>query len=533
MRERSADKQKYPLKEPALIIAIILPFLFWLLRYINIDFWYDEIFTLHNYAFTSLGKTVTDYSFPNNHIFFNLINNIYLKSIGASDVFDLMDMPFRIRLLPFAYTMGTLFYLYLIGKKFFNEFIANLSLIILVTTIPFYNFALQVRGYGLSIMLLCMMLYHLWSFEKSVGFFDGLLVVFSTAFCLYTIPSNLYFILGAALFYGSLEAKKWGLIFGAKKSGDAAKGSAGGNQEKSFFSENRYLTITCLLGTGIILAILMYLPVIDKVLHNRFVESHGLFYPPTLVEILPRVFCYFISERYLLVLMCILGWIMYIRNHKEKDPELIHKALCCSVLFLLPFLLSFIRGDRPFLRVFLNLVPLFALLISIGVHFLISSIPVLRSRRYLITVLMILYCNVAFGLSLNDIGKRIGSDIVAGRKSQDMYYNYYQAHYNPLKLARDFARGYEAGDESGIKPVLYEYDQVAMSFYLEKFGIGFFGPDALKSIMTSQRRVDVITAFPNEFEKLIAEEYPQFECKRVNERLQFHNTFVLTGIDEG
>ena len=533
MNKRGPDKRTYPFKERILMAAIIFSFLFWLSRYMNIDFWYDEVFSLHNYVFTSLKTTATDYSFPNNHIFFNLIANVYLKIIGVKSLLNLMDRPYGIRLLTLGYTLVTLYYLYLIGKKFFNEFVANLSLIILVSTVPYYNFALQVRGYGLSIMLLCMLLYHLWNFEKHAGLIDGLMVVFSTALCLYTIPLNLYFMLGICLFYFGAGTKTWGARLRASKLGGASEGSEGCAPRRDFYRENVYLVIVFLVGIGMTLAFLLYLPVIDEAVHNRFVESHGLFYLPTLVETLPETLYYFMSERYLIIPIFILGWILYVKFHKEEDLELKRKAACCLVLFLVPFFLSFIRADRPFLRVFVNLAPLFALLVSISMHFLVASIPALRSKKFLVTIVMILYCNITFALSMNKISRHTMSDIEAGLKSQHLYYNYYQAHYYPLKLAGDFSRNYELGQRPWKELVLYDCDEVAMPFYLRKFGVGFSGRKELRSSLTSQKRLYVITAFPNNFEKMIMEEYPQVEYERLNERLQFHNIFRLTGTDKG
>jgi hypothetical protein len=513
--------------EGLLLTAIVCPFLIWLSRYINLDFWYDEVFTLRNFVFVSVMNTATDYSFPNNHIFFNLINNMYLKFIGVNDLYALLEGSWRIRLLQLLYTLVTLTYLYLIGIRFFNKFIARMSLIILVSTVPFYNFSLQLRGYGLSMMLLCMMLYHVWSFEKNLRHIDALMIALFATLSLYTIPLNLYFLMAimAAYFVFGVGRRRGGLIGKEQENGPGENEGTG--LYRNIIDKRRHLVIVLLIGIGMALAFLLYLPVIGQVLNNRFVESHGLFHAPVLFAILPKVLYYFISGRYLIILAFILGCVAYAAYGDKKEPQIIYRALCCSIILLLPFLFSFVRGDRPFLRVFVNLAPVFALLISIGVYFLQSSIPVLRRRPVLITVIAIIYCNITFAAAIRNIDRRIQLDLETGGQSQDIYYNYYQSHYHPLKLAREIAEN----DDLGLKPwenlVLFAHDE-AMPYYLDKFAIGFtVDRDKLGSMLASEGRVYVVAAHPARFEKMVAEKYPNVECMRLNERLQYHNLFVL------
>ena len=116
--------QKPTIREDLAIIAVFAPFLFWVFRLINMDFWYDEVFSLVHYTFVPLQETIANYSTANNHILFNLINNIFIRLIGIRDLYALMDQPFIIRILPLGYTIISLLYVYLIGRSFFNRFIA-------------------------------------------------------------------------------------------------------------------------------------------------------------------------------------------------------------------------------------------------------------------------------------------------------------------------------------------------------------------------------------------------------------------------
>jgi hypothetical protein len=519
------SKQKPTIREDLAIIAVIAPFLFWVFRLINTDFWYDEVFTLVHYTFVPLQKTVANYSTPNNHIFFNLINNIFIRAIGIKDLYALMDQPFIIRILPLGYTIISLLYVYLIGRRFFNRFIGLLSILILATTIPFYNFSVQVRGFSLSMMLLCMMLFHLWRLEERFGWIDALLFTISAALSLYAIPLNLYFIVAVGIFYLSC-----GMITQAKKK-TLKKQQQYKNPKTSLFvrwqglyDKNRYFFISFLVAVATVFSALLYFHIIDRVLFNRFVKSHGFFYLPTLLTTMPLVFRYFISERYPLVIAAVSGLFLYAMSSNKKWAGVSRRTSFLCALLILPFILSFIRGDRPYLRVFINLAPVFALLTSIGTFFLISAIPMLRQRLWLLTIVILLYCNFTFMCGLNMISNRLMSDILTGLKSQDIYYNYYQRHYHPYKLLSDFTKQY---DVSSIPIVAFYYDKIALPQYLTKFGIRGYANRPADVILHTEDRVYAITAFPNKFKAMIRQQYPRFQVKRINSELFFHNIFYL------
>jgi hypothetical protein len=525
LSNQHTPKQKPTIREDLAIIAVLAPFLFWVFRLINMDFWYDEVFTLVFYTFVPLQETVANYSTPNNHIFFNFINNIFIRAIGIKDLYALMDQPFIIRILPLGYAIISLLYVYLIGRRFFNRFIALLAILILATTIPFYNFSVQVRGFSLSMMLLCMMLFHLWRLEERIGWIDALLFIISAALSLYAIPLNLYFILAVGIFYLSS-----GIITLARK--QMIKKQQQYNNPKSalfvpgqcLYDKNRYLFISFLVAVAMVISALLYFQIIDKVLFNRFVKSHGFFYLPTLFTTMPLVFIYFISERYPVIIAAVSGLFLYAMSPDKKRPEVSRRTILLAVLLIMPFILSFIRGDRPYLRVFINLAPVFALLTSIGTFFLISAIPMLCQRLWLVTIVILLYCNLTFMCGLNMISNRLMSDIVTGRKSQDIYYNYYQRHYHPYKLLSDFTKQY---DVSSTPIIACYYDEIALPHYLTKFGIRCYVNRAADIILHTEDRVYAITAFPNKFRAAIRQRYPRFQLKRINKEISFHNIFHL------
>ena len=408
--------QKPTIREDLAIIAVFAPFLFWVFRLINMDFWYDEVFSLVHYTFVPLQETIANYSTANNHILFNLINNIFIRLIGIRDLYALMDQPFIIRILPLGYTIISLLYVYLIGRSFFNRFIALIAILILATTIPFYNFSVQVRGFSLSIMLLCMMLFHLWRLEERLGWIDALLFIISAALSLYTIPLNLYFILAVGVFYfaAGIVILANGRTIKKQQQSNGPKSSLF-FQYQALYDKNKYFFIVFLVAVATVISGLLYFKIIEKILFDPIVKSHGFFYLPTLLTTMPRVFIFFISERYPLIIAAVSGLLLYAMRPNQKRSQVSRRTVFLAFLLILPFILSFVRGDRPYLRVFINLAPVFALLTSIGTFFLISAIPMLRRRMWLITLVILLYCNFTFICGFNVISKRLMSDILTGR----------------------------------------------------------------------------------------------------------------------
>ncbi len=495
---------------------VLLPFLFWLKRYINIDFWYDEVFTLTNYVFCPLSKTLTDYTFPNNHIFFNLINNIYLKILGIKDIYQLMDNPYLIRLLPLIYTLITLFYLYRIGRLFLSQLTATILLVVFTTTITYYNFAVQVRGFALSIMLLTILLYYLLVFERKPHLLESLFIILTTAFALYTIPSNLYFILGiSAWLFFSLLFKKKKVDKRLETRGKRQDGKRSKRKEKGLIDVR--VKLLFLLFIGGIISLLLYSPVLRDVMSNRFVQSKGLFYLPTLFQAMPFTFAHFLSGRYLFLPILVFGLIAYLRRKRGERLGLFF------LLLLAPFIFSFLRGDRHYLRVFVILTPVFALLLSILTDSILEF-PRLKSQQFLIFCGLVIYNYITFAFQIKYVENKLERDIYEGIQSQDLNYNYYQAHYRPRDLLREFKRIYE------VRPLpvfLGEYDRAALPVYLEKFNIPWerFPSSEMFGEVIAKGGSYVITAFPNKFLRMVLG--AGFDCRRINTKLDFHNIFEV------
>lgn len=526
------------------IYAVIatLPFFVWLLRYINADFYYDEVYSMAHYIFVPLKNTVAIYKDINNHFLANLINNLYLKLIGEKSVYTLMDHPWVIRTVQLVYTIITFSVYYHICNKFFNKHIALISIILLSTSIPFYNYALLVRGYNLSITLFCVSLYFLWNYERHYRLRDGALLSVSCALLNYSLLSNLYTLLGIMIFYFLEILKRYiykpvkNKIFSAKNNQPEHRGT--------FVRENREIVILFFLGFGILLSILLYSPLLKGLtVDPNLLGSKKYFSWPILFEIMPSVFHAFISWRYLVAFLSFLGFVCAVINYKKYDKALIRKTLFCFIVVITPLMTSFIRGDKPWERFFLNPIPLFCLLLSLGLYFLLKNL-IDKSHIPYIAVVIFLYANITFYYGIKYTSDKLLNDIKTGKMSVSLLYNYWQAHYAPLELLKKFTQNYQLPKyrEKIDFFLVNECDNAATPAYLNKFkeaiadstkwNWSFITEKNWKANTSLCDSFFVLTAYPYKFNKLFFDYYPNFKIKMINERLQFQNIFLITRVKE-
>ena len=81
------------------------------------DFWYDEVMSLEEFILVPISKTLTDYPAPNNHIFFNLLMNLWCKLWGINTFAQAANNVFIVRLLPLMFAASTLMMLLNIEAK--------------------------------------------------------------------------------------------------------------------------------------------------------------------------------------------------------------------------------------------------------------------------------------------------------------------------------------------------------------------------------------------------------------------------------
>ena len=266
-----------------------------------------------------------------NHIFFNILNHFYLHGFGIDD-FDLLREPWKIRLLMLFYTLLTFTYVYRAVRDFFGLLAGFLAIIILGSTLPFINFTVQVRGYTLSMALLGMILYYNLHYYTSGSRISGFLVVILTSLLFYTIPSNIYIIAPILIYWLS------------KYLFSRLRNKYTRTDEK--LTPDREIKLAIMIMSGISIATIWYIPILPKVIDNNMTRTSGMPNLSTLTELMPAFLGHLISRRWLLLLPVLYG-LMKIFMDRNQDHNGFYLLL---VLMVLPFLLSALRGDKPFDR---------------------------------------------------------------------------------------------------------------------------------------------------------------------------------------
>lgn len=290
-----------------IFFLVVFAFILCSVRLLNRDFYYDEIYTIVNFLFIPLGDIVHHYVNLNNHVLYSLINALYLRLIGVHDIDVILSHPWVLRLPQFVFTISTLALVYRFGMRFLNPRVAIFAVLLLSTTIPFYYYACSIRGYGLSMTLFMGLLCCVWERWYIPA---GLI----TAAFLYVMPSNAAFVVGVGL----------------------------------FCIRDKRLVIA--LGTGVMLAALLYSPILSGILADPQTAVHNS-HLRILTESIPETVNAFISYRWLLIPVVLLG--LY-----RCRSRLFWGTICITATALGIFL---INGTYLWARVLFPLLPLWCI----------------------------------------------------------------------------------------------------------------------------------------------------------------------------
>ena len=452
---------------------VLLPFLaavgfftYWAIDvYFSKPFVWDEIVSLTNFVLVDFKTTVTQYPDVNNHIFFNLVNNLYCKFLSVSDLYDAMDKVSSIRLLPFAGSLITIIYTWLLGKKFFNNQVAGMAVMVLITTMPFLNFTMQLRGYTLSATLLSAAAFHLLSFERKPNYWHIAISLIIVTALLYTIPSNVFFVLSLGILFGI----KW-LVNGR----DTNLGKKTGFSER--WVQNRYFVILVAIAVSAFLSYLLYLPVLEDILNERHLQQvkGQSFHSYNVVDLFPKVVFYLTSFRVLFFIPFVVGPFYLYRELKKRTwkTDTLYHSLFIFLLFLLPFVISFIRGDKTPQRSFIPLSGPFALLSAISIYALLKDNRWVKKYPMGLLSVVFIYCIGSYYYSRENVNKTLHKAILDGEKINTMMYNFYQSDEYGMSYLDPLIKEVK---ENGYPIVMAnEIDRVSEGEYLHKNNLKYY-----------------------------------------------------------
>ena len=483
-----------------MVLSLIMVSLYW--SHLDLDYFNDEIYTLKHFVFCSLEKTVLDYHVPNNHILFNLINNLYARLTGLETFHQALQQPLRLRLLPLFYALGSLYLVIKIAWSRVNPFAGVLAGLALITTIPYFNFAFQLRGYGLSAFLLLALVYVVGRREKTNGFRRGLCLVVLTALLFYAVPSNLYPIGGVLMFLGfgvlgqmrELLKEGWVSVFRSRDLAD----------------------IGWIFG-GLALGLLFYAPIFKDVFLNGYVQPvHPFQWERFSSYYLPQLGDGFLSNRWAFLIMMVIGFRFF------KQYSQLSLLLIC-ILFTPP-LLVLIRGDEAPLRIFTVLIPIFSILVGIGAAGGIELLT--RSKttgKIVLTLLLSLVILFVFRGEQKRVKSQLYTAIENNQRKQDLYHLYYGAHYYPLETAAKVDSIHKA-----IAPfiAIQSCEPHGVANYFDIYDFPYAYEPNLDSLARLYKPLLIVTRIPNHY--LQKEQYkPRLLSKKKN----YHSMVLLNGSD--
>jgi hypothetical protein len=457
----------------AYIIAGLLPFIYAVSRYLGKDLWWDEILSLTFSSLAGFTATATNFSQANNHVFFNLLNVALFRVLGIRTIGDALDHVTVLRSLQMTFGIFTCIYVYLFARRFIGRSGANLSLVFLSTTIPFLNFAFQLRGYSLSILLFSALLYHSFRCSAKISIRHGTLTALAAFLLLYTIPSNIYYVIALV---AVLAAECLALRLAKAQATEGSPGKA-------------ILIALGFIGLGCLFALCAYLPMTGQILACRYVQKAAATRFFALTHMLPAVSSMLLSGRSILPALAIGGIVpAAIRMAKRKPvDEQVLVFVRLVLIFLIPFIVTFIRNDMPPDRVFVVPAPVFALVFASGISLLIESFPRYPAARHIFTAAIALYCLAACGWELHDIQRQLDSDIVTGSHHQDLLRNNFQSiRWNPARDLLPLAEAYRRDPAPVL--VMDDQDRIAVSCYIDRLNIyDYYSLSAMRNTVSGRQ----------------------------------------------
>ena len=440
------------------IFAVLgcIPLFLWGYKYLNVDLWYDEAYSLEHFALVDWKLTVLNYPAPNNHIFFNLTSQLLSRITGLRDLFDATENIYVFRLFQGIIALVTACYSATILKRHLKVKSSFLVYVVLFTSIPFMNFALQLRGYNMSALFLVMLIYYTWNYLSEGGRRAQIMMVVTSVLLLYTIPSNVYFLLGFWLVLLGF----W--VYQFKK--------------KERLQTKRNFRTLVLIAAGVVIAFLCYLPIIEEVIFNKFSMRTvpGIFYSAGLfLDLVPD----FVSERHFLLLLLLPGVYFFYKNASGIEKRNFIFLIC---LFLVPFGISFLHQKAPFPRVFIPLAPVFAMLITVLAAKFIDEIKQ-QYQHYILLLGTIAYSILLFTTEMNKNATEVSKALIEENVlAQNLYQNYYLGDFfQQDKVAKEFSEKYT--DIPII--VMFDLDKPSTELYLRKNEVQFHKAESVEHLL--------------------------------------------------
>lgn len=398
-------------------VSVVI-YLVWVYFNIGRNLWWDELISLNTFSLKDIKTNLTHYPDVNNHIFFNFLTNLYTRIIGIRDLYEAIASPGALRVLPAIFSFITLLYVFLTSRRFMPKGAGYIAPVILMSCVLFGNYALQLRGYALSMTCAAALLFHFWFHIEKGGWIHKLAIMLWTFALGYTIPSNAYVILTLAGFYGM----SW--LFASIKARKNEK-----FEIKQVLWKNNTFTGLALMGVSLGALLLAYKPIYEQFINEPHIKTlktepmDGFAFG----ELFPEVMHDFVSWRLLLVLLLILGTYLLWNARKESEQHYHRKIFAMLGMILIPFVVIWLRGDKPHVRTMIQLLPMFTVVISGGVAGALNGSKLVRKYLPIASAVIIAYCGGMYFYNYQAQQEQYVKDVRKGYKRINAYGHFSQA----------------------------------------------------------------------------------------------------------
>ena len=348
------------------------------LAYLNQGVRFDELLSLYDYASPTIPLTdgLSNYNRPNNHLLNTLLMHLSTLLFNRVDVWVL-------RLPVFLAGCALLPLSYLVGRRFYSAGAGLITLGFVAVSSPLILFSTNARGYLFVLLAMLLLLALAYTLKTSRNPFLWLLFMMFSVMGFYAMPMMVYP-------FGVVWV--WLLL-------SILRENAG---QRRWFLVRDLLITTSLAGW---LTVLLYTPVfvrggIGAVTDNQWVASIPLtefidHFPTVLPDVLAL---WFDGLPFLIVFILGVGFVLALVGHRQ----LANHRLSLAVIAVIT-LGGLLFVQRPFIffaRFLLHPLPLFLIIASGGLAYLLKYLPQQRS------VIPLVACGLALLAGISGVQQR-------------------------------------------------------------------------------------------------------------------------------
>ncbi len=318
-------------------------------------------------------------------------------------------------------------------------------------------------------MLLVSVVYHTYSYKKYAKARDLAFVLIAVFAALFTLASNIYVLVS---FY---------LVFFFFELGEVKMKSGTGWYRASLklLSKRQYLYLIFTLTGSAAISFIAYLPTLDDLLNNRFVDNQP---DDTLFVLKTRlvdVSIYLFSKRWLLLPFLLAAPYLVLSSKSVKNLRLL---VTLSASIMLPFVLAVLHGTSPYERTFVVIAPIFSLVMAMVIYNTISHSKLSKKSETLTYSGLIIYLSLWAMVEIKANDQILVNNSRHGIKEQNIYRNFYHAsNFNPNQISE---RLKILGADNTRTILVNEIDRVSLGYYLIKNEIKSSSPIATEPYIT-------------------------------------------------